>query len=277
VLRRAIFVIACAWAIPAQAGVESAHDEARRAYDLGTDAFQRGDYGSAVALFARADELEANDVALEAALQAVILADDPIVGMRLVERAARRNATADVVRSIDKARRHFAGRTARIHVRCGASSVAVDGAPLELNVPVIVSAGPHRLVVDRAGSRESRDLDLGADRVLDLDLDATVAQLPAPRPPEPEERLLPSVWLAGGSAVTAVLGGATVLSGIDTKDQHDSFVADGCRRTVVDANCYEAARSGAAAERRTNILLGFTIAAGVAALATFAVAESLAP
>jgi ABC-type Fe3+ transport system permease subunit len=68
---------------------------------------------------------------------------------------------------------------------------------------------------------------------------------------------LSPAWFWIGVAATALAGGATVLSALDTASKNDDFAAD---RSNVDAS-----NAGRAAERRT-VLLGVT--SGVLAVAT---------
>jgi hypothetical protein len=264
-------------------GPESAHEEARRAYDLGAAAFQRADYGTAAAQFLRADELEPNDVALEAALRAVILTDEPVIGMRLVERAERRNATPDILSSADEARRRFAGRTARVRVSCEACTVFLDGAPFETGVSVIVRAGAHHLRIASKEGEEERYLALSGDESFERDLIhrvrgaapslSNVAVHEAVRAREDAEETQSSaiVWLLIGGGLTAIAGGGAAISAIDTKNQHDRFVSDGCAAAPSLA-CDQASSSGAHAMRRTNILWATTAAIGLATAATVVLA-----
>ncbi|MCH9685216.1 MAG: hypothetical protein K0V04_27520 [Deltaproteobacteria bacterium] len=77
---------------------------------------------------------------------------------------------------------------------------------------------------------------------------------PAKPPPTGVRRLSP-VYFAIGAVVTAGLGGATIWSGLDVLDQ-DRIYNDEPTKARYD--------QGRSAERRTNLLIGFTAAAGVA-------------
>src|SRR5580693_6760902 len=60
---------------------------ARDAFERGSAAYRLGDYARAAAEYARADALDPNPAALRAALDAATLADDPVLGEELIERA----------------------------------------------------------------------------------------------------------------------------------------------------------------------------------------------
>src|SRR5688572_26773486 len=92
-----------AWAgvAPAQepAQIEARHAEARAIYERGTRAFGTKDYALAAREFARADAVVPSNAALEAALEASLLAGDPVLGMQLAERASGR-PTDDRARAV---------------------------------------------------------------------------------------------------------------------------------------------------------------------------------
>jgi hypothetical protein len=76
--------------------------------------------------------------------------------------------------------------------------------------------------------------------------------------------------------VTAVLGGITVVSGIDAVAKHDRFKADGCGSSgsgEVGVDCGDRASAGKSAQTRTNVFLGATavLAVTTAAIGIFAV------
>jgi hypothetical protein len=68
-----------------------------------------------------------------------------------------------------------------------------------------------------------------------------------------------------GAAATAVLGGITAWSALDTSKKHDDFASSGCAARGSDA-CDTAASSGTGAQTRTNVLLGATVFVGAATL-----------
>ena len=71
------------------------------------------------------------------------------------------------------------------------------------------------------------------------------------------------VWFYIGLGATGLAGAATVVSGVDTANQHSHFVSD-CKGVAGDSGCGTLASNGQSARTRTNVLLGVT--AGLAAL-----------
>jgi len=61
--------------------------DAHDAYARGTSAYRRGDYAAAAREYAAADALAPNPVALQAAIDATVLGDDPVFGTTLLDRA----------------------------------------------------------------------------------------------------------------------------------------------------------------------------------------------
>src|SRR5438105_8056926 len=106
---------------------------AREAYDRGTAAYDRGDYATAARELAAADALAPNPVALQAALDAALRADDPVVGMVLLERSTRFTPDGALAEMIRTARARFAHRTAFVHVACGSAPCvcSIDGATVD--------------------------------------------------------------------------------------------------------------------------------------------------
>jgi hypothetical protein len=193
-----------------------ASDDARAAYDRGAAAHARGDYRAAASEMARADALAPNLVALKAALDEALLADDPELGMQLVERArARARGDATIAPSVNDAIARFAARTGRVRVDCTGRPcrVSIDARPVDLAAPAIVLAGPHRVAIDVDGTVTTTDL-----------------------------------------GATVVAGGLAIASGVDTVNQHSSFVDKGCGTNGADASCSSIASDGRYAQNRTNVI-----------------------
>src|SRR5687768_1985938 len=113
------FVLVCASIAHAEPDVDSA----RSAYDRGAAAYDRGEYPLAAAELARADELAANDVALELALKAAVKAEDAPLAMTLAARADGRQGNAALRSARDAARARMASRTGRVVVTCLPSTI----------------------------------------------------------------------------------------------------------------------------------------------------------
>jgi hypothetical protein len=260
-------------------------EPARAAYDRGTDAYRRADYAVAAREFALADALAPHAVALKWAVSAALRADDPVLGMTLVERSQRAPVDGELATVIGEARARFAARAGVITVSCPparACTARIDGAAATASGPTFVVPGEHLVEIVFAGGVERRWASVGGGARIDV-----VGASPA-SPPEPARsaatRALPAVtpaadetpggisplWFWLGVGATAALGGATVASGVDTLAKHDDYLET--REPGGDD-------AGRRAETRTNVLLGTTIAAGVATglLGLLAVRWSSAP
>jgi hypothetical protein len=287
-----LIVLVLAKATSARADEDDPRERARQAYDRGTAAHRRGDFAEAATDFARADELAPSPVALRAALDEAVHADDPALGMELIERSSRASAEGDLAASIAAARLKFHGRAGRVYVHCpeGSSCLAtVDAQPVLVGKPVWVRAGQHTVVVQVGESPQSRLVEVRPDGTTDVTpVPTTPALVPttpaakapgptgpsavpasepppsAPRPARAAASGLSPVWFWVGVGATAVLGGATAVSAVDTSSKHDTFANDGCARGGA-AGCGSLSSDGMAAQTRTNVLLGV---AGAVALVT---------
>lgn len=262
------------------------------AYNRAAEAFARKSYAEAAAGFAIADSLEPNPVALESALKAALLADDPVLGMELVERGESRPKDARVEAASKRARDKFAARAGRLSVSCPderGCSAKLDAVTLTLGKRVWVRPGPQRVEVTIDGKPQSHVVEVAAAATVDFVPPApprpeppkpapagqpapppTPPFVPAPQqhdrtvvrpPPAEEDRGISPAWFVVGAVATAALAGVTIWSGVDTLDKHDAFVAgDDSQKGP-----------GQDAQLRTNLLLGGTLlsAAGTGITAIF--------
>jgi hypothetical protein len=284
----AVWIVALGGALssPAFAGDPEA---ARKAYDKASEAFARKSYAEAAAGFSIADSLEPNPVALDSALKAAVLADDPVLAMQLVERAESRPKDARVEASAKKARDKLASRAGRLSVTCPderGCSAKLAGVALELGKRVWVRPGLQRVEVAIEGATTAHAVDVPAGGTTDFVPPAPPrATTPAPTPmppgpaaqapqqqpmpppidrrtPPPEgDRGISPAWFVVGAVATAALAGVTIWSGVDTLDRHDAFL---------DGDDAEK-EAGQDAQLRTNLLLGGTLlsAAGTAITGIF--------
>lgn len=304
----------------ASASAEDDRERARKAYDRGVVAHKQGAYARAANEFALADQLAPSPIALRAALDAAVKADDPVLGMELVARSSRVSPLpADLRTSVDAAKTSFVGRTGTMTLRCNEAApceAVVDGAALKPESGRIVRVGEHSVVLRARGAEESRSVRVGPDERVELrptTASAPVASAapaavvppalststPPPAAPaassappsispstgaapgsaratEPERvdrdavggQGLPPVVLVVGAGLTAVAGGLSVWSGLDTKGTHDDFTTQRCA-TQRSTSCDDLASSGKSAETRTNVLF---VTTGVLAVATLATA-----
>ena len=234
--------------------------EARSAYDRGAKAYDAGDHAVAAAELARADLLAPNATVLELALKAALRSDDPLLAMSLADRAAERRVEGGAAEAARAVRARFEGRVGRLVVQCRtACSAAVDGAPATAGTARWVLAGPHDVEISAGGARERRSVVVGVGGIVRVEqAPPAPVRLPPPPPPAPspstgDGRVSPAVFWIGLGA-TALLGVAAGVSGLDTRERHDQFV---------QSPSEQAAQDGRAAQIRTNVLVGATIATGV--------------
>ena len=277
-------------ASPARADAD-AEARARDAYDRGTAAYKRGDYGRAATEYAQADAIAPSAVALRAALDAATLADDPVLGTELVDRAAQREGGSvdkQLANVLATARARFAHRAGRVVVRCpDACLTTIDGAAAEASRPRIVSVGTHSVVIQRNAGSETRIVRVDGDQVVEVAPIATPAPTPTststttpaststsistPKRESPHTRPLPSGFFWAALGATVLAGGFTAWSGIDTANDHSRFRADGCGPQSFSGQCTSEANNGKFAQTRTNVLIATTgvLAATAAALGVF--------
>jgi hypothetical protein len=288
----ALVVLAClAWTAGARADGPSTDAQAHSAYERGTAAFKRGDYPTAAREYAAADSLAPNPVALQAAIDAAVLADDPVLGAALLERARASTRTDGLAASMTTAERKFAHRTGRLVLACPAPPClgAIDGAATPPGMAIVVRVGSHTVTLEASGTVTTRVVTIGADETITVASPtdpvsaappppATPAPpapappvvpppvLPPPAPAPPARRVdhgLSPVWFWVSAGATVLAGGVTIGSGIDTADRHATFV-----RCPASGPCSQLASEGQSAQTRTNVLIGVTAALGAATLAT---------
>lgn len=164
-------------------------DGARRAYDRGVKAYAKHDAATAAREFALADELSPSPVALRAALDAAIEADEPVLGSELVERAGRAPSPPELSASVEKAKRAFSKRVGRVVLHCGegrACDGTIDGAPLAPGKPRIVRVGDHQVRLRSGATEESSRVNVAGDELVEVHLSAAAGLPPVvPKPAEP--------------------------------------------------------------------------------------------
>lgn len=232
--------------------------EARADYDAGAAAYDRHEYDLAAARLARADERVPNARALMLAMAAALQASDPGLAMELADRAERRahdRATGDLAK---KLRARFEARAGRLRFACAAPAceVEIDGVEVDATRPRWVRPGTHAVVIVRGELRETREVDVAAGTVVDIDADGRAALAEAPPAPPVPERGLPRAVLWSSIALTGVSAAAATMLTVDLVRRHDAFV---------ESPSAQAARDGDAAQTRTRVAWGIT---GVLAIAT---------
>jgi hypothetical protein len=273
---------------------------AKEAYERGVAASKKGDYEVAATEFARADTLAPSPIALQAALDAAVDADDPVLGSELVERSARAPATGALAASIAGAKKKFAGRAGRVHVACPESHTCktqIDGKDVDASKPVWVRVGRHGVyvVLSPGGTDSMSPVDVDATTIAEVTpkLTPTPAPAPAPAPtpaptptpapapapapapiddhPDAQKPVdvakngLPSVIFWTGVGATALLGGGSIALGVLTKSTHDDFVKAGCDRAPA-SGCESKQSSGQTLQVLADVGFAMTAVAGVATI-----------
>lgn len=280
---------------------------AKEAYDRGVQAHKRGDFQAAARDFAEADTLAPSNVALQAALDAAVDADDPALGGDLIDRSRRTTPTGALAQSVEVAKKKFAGRSARIGVTCPSGSTCkstVDGAPMDPKRPTWVRAGGHTVVVVIDGDTQTKAVDVRADQI-----EAVVPTRPAPAAggaaatptaTAPSAPTSPNAPATSNAAATApnddrtpaektassklpptvfwvgvgVTGAAAIVSAIlmgAASGAHSDFVDGGCERAN-ELGCAGFKEAGEGSQARANVSLVVT---GVLAVATVVIGAAL--
>jgi len=255
---------------------------AEESYRQGQQAAQRGEYLVAARAFARADQLVPNPLALQAALEVSLMADDAVLGMELVDRAARLEGSPDwqpgIAQAVDGARARFAGRVGKLKIVCDGCNAVVDGIAFEVGREGWVGIGLHRVDLAHKGRSARKEVDVVAGGVAVVEMpppprDAPRSEAPAraSEPPPAETSGVSPVFFFVGLGLTLASGAGLTASAIDTKNKHEAFELD---PTSVDLK-----EEGERAEVRTNVMIGVTGALGLATgiLAIVTDWESMSP
>jgi hypothetical protein len=269
----AVFAVAEPAGAQDLAGAANAFSRAQKA-DLS------GDHDTAAELYELADSLAPTPEALRSALRARKSAGQLASAATLAERLLHRYPSDKRSKDLAEATLEEAKRKlARIEVHCKPKGcgVVVDGAAASAEVTenhvVFLEPGKHevnaafgpdratpKVTQAKAGDRTSfnfeapaastspRFTDVGGKSGVNVSTDAA-----ADRGTKPHRGLSPWIF-ATGAAVTAGLGAATVWSGLDVMSAHDAYRG---RETL---GAYE---DGVNKERRTNVLVGATVTAGL--------------
>lgn len=282
---------------PASAADADTKALAKQAYDRGLEAHKKGDFHKAAEEFSKADTLAPSAVALQAALDAAIDADDPALGSELLERSKREPAPPGLASSVTAAHLKFRGRAGRVRVKCPGGSTCLaklDDRPVEPEKVAWATIGQHTVIVQvDGGDAQTKLVDVTADQVIDVAPSTKAGKEPVARaapapidtapppsssssdtaPPKSRRELnkLPPIFFYGGLGATVLLAGASAFFAIDTSNKHSDFKNAGCERANFTA-CEDLKDEGENAQMLTNI--GF-VATGVLAVATVVVGVAL--
>jgi hypothetical protein len=260
---------------------------AAQEFDAGRRAFQLEDYASAADHFENAHRDVPSPEALRLAIRAHDLAGNAERAATLAALALR--AYPDDSGTVALAQEYLKKLEPGLHrltIACKpACSVVVDKRsvledPVSEGV-VFVPAGPHVVVAVWSGGREHSERVVGQAGVsTSLSFRApppstktkgtAESSTTSPHEEPPASSGLPPVLTYVGLGLTTVLAGATIWSGIDTKNNPGRDVVEE-RCLDLGENCPEY-QQGLDSQRRTNLLLGVTaggaVLTGVVALFT---------
>ncbi len=271
---------------------EDARARAKEAYDRGVDAHDRGDHRLAAREFARADAIAPSAVALQAALDAAIDADDPALGSELLERSSRGPVSGALAGTVARARKKFAGRAGRIAILCPSAArcqASIDGGASALDVksPTWVTAGRHVVTLSVNEERTTKSVEVVAEQTVEVGAPprkesstAKTEEAPPPVVPKPEPAPSPApspppeappqkakglspvvFWTGAGLTGAAAIG--TVIAAEATRREHENFLATGCDRANFDG-CERRQSEGESAQLLTNLGIAATAAFGAA-------------
>lgn len=291
-MKRAASIALTALLFASTANAQNDKALAKEAYDRGTQAHARGDFRRAAEEFAKADALAPSPVALQAALDAAVDADDYLLGAELLERTKRLGAArpGTLTASIEGATTKLGGRAGHVKIACpsGARCTAtLDGASFDAGKGTWSRVGPHTLVVQVDGTPDARTVEVrGGEDMEVVAARATAAPAPAPAPepaaspspaPAPSAHATPTdaatpkplpplvFWI--GTGATVVLGGATTFFALVASGKHKSFTEAGCG-TLATSDCPDLKDRGEGAQTFANV--GFAVT-GAAAAATIVI------
>ena len=211
---------------------DAATAEAREAYDRAAKAYDSKDYRSAAGDFARADARAPNARALELAMASALLANEPALGMDLVDRAERRAVDGALAQLAQKLRAKFAPLVGRVRIVCPerrSCRASIEGRAMDDHEPTHVLRGVHAVeVLLDDGLRFTRSLEVPSGGEVVLDLASPPSAPKVARPIEPtvaEKRGISPVFFATSAGFAAVGLGTSLGLTVATKGKHDTFVA----------------------------------------------------
>jgi tetratricopeptide (TPR) repeat protein len=253
----------------------------RSEFDAGIDAYKAGDYQKAAAHFTAAYGYRKHPVVLfnlalaEARLGQVVEALD-----HFDQVLADPETPKDLVSTIEREKRQADAQVGKLEIDAGLGAETyvddrrVEGEPAQARV----NPGDHSVrVVVHGRTALERSVHLGAGERLRLAVDRAPAPPPPPppKPPPPPPPPPPSgpspLYFYAGAGLSAVLGGVTVWSALDTRRAYDDYQRD--LPTLAQSEVNQRVDDGHKKELRTNVLIGVTAVSlvGTAALGLFVV------
>ena len=264
----------------AQDCAEGAVECGRREFEAGIAAYQAKDFATAAGHFESAQKLRPHPVVLfNWALAESKLGSYVSALAHFDQVLADAETPKSLLPQVESERAVAARNVATLEIdSADRAQTFVDDRPID-GRPAVASVDPgnrHVRVVLDGKTVLDRDFQVRAGERLRVAVDRTrelvVPTATAKPPPQPPPSAGPSpIWFYAGAGLTAVLGGVTVWSALDTKSAFDDYERDlpELSQSQVDARV----AAGHDKEARTNLLLGVTAVAaiGTAALGLFVV------
>lgn len=259
----------------------------RHHFEVGTQAFEKGDFTSASKEFQAALAQRPHPVIrFNLALSLARLGKPTAAIEQLAEIQQDASADKELKERAGRERRSAEQALTRVTFRLADPSrerVELDGSFIDLSGQGELSLDPgshHVRIVSNSSVVLDQELELSPGERVELRVgersrridvvvvpDAAPAAPPKTRPvehpapkPAPATRPLSPVWFYSGVGATAVLTGLTVWSGLNTKGAYDDYERDLPHLTQAEADAR--VHNGHSRELRTNLLLAGSLVCG---------------
>ena len=259
----------------------------RHHFEVGTQAFEKGDFASAAAEFQAAMAQRPHPVIrFNLAMSLARLGHPSAAIDQLKQVQTDAEADKDLRERADKEQKSAEQALSRVTFRLSDPTrerVELDGAEIKLpgEGELALDPGTHHVrVVSGSSVVLDQELELSPSERVELRVGersrridvVVVADPPAPKvdkpapqlkplpKPRPERAKLPPVWLYAGAGTTLVLTGLTVWSGVDTNRAYSAYQRDLPKLDQAEADAR--VRSGHSRELRTNLLLAGSVLCG---------------
>lgn len=238
-------------ATPAATPSEATVNDARRAYNEGTEHFNAGRYTEALTAFERAYTLRANPVVLKPIIECHERLGQVPEAIASIERYLRDAPSAPDHAAMETRLHALQQRPARVHVTSepGTATLVLDGRRIEQRTPtdLEVAPGHHHVVLELEGyTTTGLDFDVGPGVShsvgVSLASNSSTTTTPiTPPPAQPSRGTSPAVWVAvgvaGAAALTGTVFGVLALSDANSYDRQPTRdLYDTGRRNAVIAD-----------------------------------------
>jgi hypothetical protein len=252
-------------------------------FNRGRESYRAGEFVEAAEHFESADGHAPNDKVLELAISARDKAGNEDRAATLAQLGLETYPNSERLKKVaaplvDKARAELV----QVTIECSEACTLLDGTRIVHGVPaerriIFLTPGDHTM---RAGWSDERTLSQNVTGAAGESSSLTFTAPPVPKKETPlgasagatgqdlgagpsPLRVLNPLYFYIGAGATAVLGGVTIWSGIDTvNNPGKDKVRDACQRGLT--SCDSLYNQGKSAELRTNLLIGATSLVGAA-------------